>query len=556
MKNIGFHSIKGNIILGLLFFVFSACEKKVDQPAPIQIPLQISFPNLELKHDFYYQVPYKVSSIEILFSEEIDVNTLGGNILLFNKGTSLQDNIDLEVAGNLVLLHFHENFQLKSAWRYLLNISAHVQSISGHSLPQNTEFELRTNGSSVFSPVDVKRDSSARSAIACISDVHMGDVRANENQYSWFGQNKAALESFLDSVYANQHIKSLVIMGDLFDEWIVPYSIPPFDPAAGINSSEDYFKAIASAPTNTGIVDRLKKIALFPEIELVYVPGNHDMLITKEILDKIIPNTTWAGDAKGLGIYEPVAEMVMEHGHRYDFFNAPQPLVDTGHMLPPGYFISRLFAQGMIDQNSGFLKENLETEGSFEFWAAWTIAYWYVIHGFDMPEPTNDSANILMAGIDQYSAPFSFKGVREKYALNIEDVWPATQIINKVPVPIGTLSAIWNGHDLTNAVFEEYIQQSTGSDKFRVICFGHSHDPLMKVYPPGKDYKQVYANTGSWVDPDKCENKVRTFLIVKPGAWTGSEIDCAQLYQWDANSNGNTGFGPVLLTEENVESGE
>ena len=177
-----------------------------------------------------------------------------------------------------------------------------------------------------------------RNSILAISDVHMGDERATDGNYCWFGKNADALKNLLDSVLYGNQIRELVIHGDLFDEWIVPYSISPVDPEIGINSSLDYFQAIAESPVNVEIFDRLRLIASSSEIDLIYIPGNHDMEITQDFIEEIIPGITWKGDVQGLGKYSPVDDIIMEHGHRYDFFNCPQPLVNPNHKLPPGYF--------------------------------------------------------------------------------------------------------------------------------------------------------------------------------------------------------------------------
>ncbi|MFH1297343.1 MAG: hypothetical protein ABIJ04_08745, partial [Bacteroidota bacterium] len=134
----------------------------------------------------------------------------------------------------------------------------------------------------------------------------------------------------------------------------------------------EYFASVAESPVNQFILEKLRAIAADPEIDLVYIPGNHDMLLTQEILDSIIPGIRWHGDVAGLGKYNPVPEIVMEHGHRYDFFNCPQPLINPGHMLPPGYFISRLDAYAIAQQQGGRLKGGTGPTGDYTFLTAWT----------------------------------------------------------------------------------------------------------------------------------------------------------------------------------------
>nr|NQU90032.1 hypothetical protein [Bacteroidota bacterium] len=277
MKFKNAHSCNKALLLGIILILVYACNK--DDSSPV-IPdyLEVNFPGMEYRHDMYYHLDHNSRSIEVLFDEQINPGTIAGNIKFSDKNGSLDSKYNYEIAGNLVMLRFNKDFILNDGWKYYLEISSQVKSITGHLLPQTEIFDLRTTASHVFKVSDGKNKSGIRNAIACISDVHMGDKRANEGKYSWFGQNKDAMEDFLDTVYQSDYIRQLVIMGDLFDEWIVPCSVSPIDPDAGINNSADYFNAIATAETNAGIIQRLKNIAADTAIELIYIPGNHDML--------------------------------------------------------------------------------------------------------------------------------------------------------------------------------------------------------------------------------------------------------------------------------------
>jgi len=382
----------------------------------------------------------------------------------------------------------------------------------------------------------------------------MGDPRSVALGYCWFSKNAAALDSLLDVVLNSPQVRQLVILGDLFDEWVVPYRISPFDPLAGINNSRDYFLAIANSPTNIDIINKLKAIASSGTIQLIYVPGNHDMLLTQEILQEIIPGVIWQGDSTGLGHYSPLNEIIMEHGHRYDFFNCPQPLTNPGHILPPGYFISRLDAEGLMEQGSHKLKEFNAGTGQIEFLTSWTAAVEYLKIHYSLTVAA-DSANIRMGGIDNYSTPFSFNGVRDMFAGNIEDVWPSTEIRNAVPVTMPVLMAILDGSlDLSLTAAYEYMQPPVPK-LFKIVVFGHTHNPMLKAYPPGKQYKGIYANTGSWVNAELCNKPVRTFLVIKPAEWTGSDLDVVSLFQYNLDSGSgdpNPDFIPVLISEESI----
>ena len=192
--------------------------------------------------------------------------------------------------------------------------------------------------------------------------------------------------------------------------------------------------------------------------------------------------------------------------------------------------------------------------GSFQFETAWNLAFIYTIADFNMPVPDMNENNVLMGGIDQYTAPFSFNGAQDMYANNIEDLWMTTQDTNRVPVPLSVFVAILNGVELYTAALTEYMIGSQSLNVYNVVSFGHSHDPELMVHPPGADYGSIYANSGSWIDEDQCKNKVRTFTIINPAQWTGSELDVVMLYQYNLKSNGgNPVYEPVLLDEENIK---
>ncbi len=540
----------------LLIIAVHACNK-TEEPVPLSKFMDVSIHRFELKHDLYYRMSHDEQSLELEFSHKLDEGSVDGKITLEEKNGDISEYMDVLVSGNKILLVLHDDFRFQDGWKYILRIDKRIRSTGGLELAEDKLFQLRTLAQHNVVVPEGKmaiQDSSQRNTIAIISDIHMGDERAVNQKYSWFYKNADALTDFLDYVKHGTQVRQLVILGDLFDEWMIPYSINPFDTSLGISSTKDYFKAIAANPTNAPIISRLQDIALDPDIELIYVIGNHDMLNKKDILEEIIPGIAWKGGPEGLGDYSPVDEMIFEHGHRYDFSNCPHPLVNPGHLLPPGYFISRMYAQGLMEKNSPSQKELWEYRGDFEFLAAWEIAFLYTYLHFDMLPPDLSAKIIKMGGVDAYDEAMSFHGARDMYAANIEDNWDATQTQNQVPVPINCcLMAIWNGHsDLFGAAKMEYMELNVPKN-YNVVAFGHTHEPMLKVYPSGKFYSSIYANSGSWLNSEESSHKVRTYLMIKPSKWTGSELDVVSLFQYNLESeNGGSDYEPVLIAEENI----
>ena len=537
--------------LGSLFAFQQSCKKKETQNEPLY--LTVNLPRAVMQNELYYSLDHQERSIEMDFSQLIDSSTINGNISFSDKNGSLDSMCKITSYGRKVFIAFQQGFQLYDGWKYLITIKTGLKSTSGVTLQSATTIEIRTTARQFV----LDNDTTKRNSILCISDIHMGDARSMAFGYCWFSKNAAALESLLNVVLTSPQVRQMVILGDLFDEWVVPYRISPFDPAAGINTSRDYFLAIANSPTNINVINKLKAIASSGTIQLVYIPGNHDMLLTKDILQEIIPGVIWQGDTTGLGHYSPLSEIIMEHGHRYDFFNCPQPLVNQNHILPPGYFISRLDAEGLMEHGSLNRKEVKTGTGQIEFLTAWIAAFEYLKIHYSLTVAA-DSLNIRMGGIDNYSGPYSFNGVRDMYSGNIEDAWPSTEIRNAVPVTMPVLMAIVNGSlDLSFAASYEYMQ-STAPSLYKLVVFGHTHNPMLKVYPPGKQYTGIYANTGSWVNADLCSNPVRTFLVIKPGEWTGSDLDVVSLFQYNLDSgsgNSNPDFISELISEESIDTG-
>ena len=125
-----------------------------------------------------------------------------------------------------------------------------------------------------------------------------------------------ALEKFLGKVRANPNIKELVIAGDLLDEWYVPADVDTYQG----KDQADFVQRIAVA--NKGVIGELNKIIQEKIFTVTYVPGNHDLTITAENVNLILPGinqgtltTNWAWD------YSPTSMpcMAIENGHRYNF---------------------------------------------------------------------------------------------------------------------------------------------------------------------------------------------------------------------------------------------
>ncbi len=542
-------------LISVIFTQFS-CNNNSNNNIVLPINLNASFPLLTQKHVQYYQLEKDARSIQIVFDHDIMASTADDNIDLCDVNGTVKDHYELIVDGKIVFLEFHNDYDLNGGWKYDLSLTEGLLSKDGHTINGHEVYEFRTTSTHIHDyTLANTTDTTTRTLIACISDIHCGDQRAIDGNYSWFKKNADVLTDYLEYVDNHPNIKELVLLGDLFDEWMVPYNRKPFDSNQNINSSKDYFKAIANASINQPIFKKLSDISSGGIIDVIYVPGNHDMLITQEIIEELIPNVKWKSDVTGLGKYNPVDEIHMEHGHRFDFFNCPQPLINEGQILPPGYFVTRLYASGLASRQQSN-KNTLSIDSDIEFITAWAAAFGYTIADFGLYADTiqMDSSNVLMTGIDGYNSNMSFNYAREMYATDIEELWPQTQEVNNVPNSLSVFLAILNGTYLYGATLFEYLTDYFSTDQPKIVAFGHSHEPEIKVFPFEHAYTGIYANSGSWIDAGQSKYKVRTFLIINPGNWSGSELDVVTLYQYNLNNDsGSTGYKPEFIKEESIK---
>lgn len=509
--------------------------------------LDVKLPKLALKNGVFYPVNTRESSIEMEFSQPVDPATVEGNICFSDPVKNLDTACSLIISGRIVVLKFNAGFELDEGLKYFITLTTKLKSLSGASFATNRILEFRT--SSLYEG----SGTTGRDAILCISDIHMGEARGTDEKYCWFNENQKALTELLDDVIDGKQVREVLILGDLFDEWTIPYRDLPFDTASGIRDSRDFFRSVATAPVNKPVIDRLRAIAADATMKLVYIPGNHDMLLDRQTLEEIIPGVMWQEDSRGLGRYSPLPEIVTEHGHRYDFFCCPQPLINPGKILPPGFFVSRLDAEGQKEQNALKRISANDAQSGLEFLLAWTVVYEYLVVKYAMTAHP-DSANILMTGIDGYPGPCSFNGIRDMYNATIEEQWPATQAANGVPLSIPVTMALLNSRsDLFLTAVYEYMSM-LAPVKYRVVVFGHTHDPVLKVFSNGTEPAGIYANSGSWINQELSSKPVRTYLLIWPGSFTGTAQDRVGLYQFNAdNSSGSEEFfAPKLLALQQI----
>lgn len=368
-----------------------------------------------------------------------------------------------------------------------------------------------------------------RNLIVVISDIHLGA----DLDYAECNKNLPALENFLNQIKNSPNVKELVIAGDLLDEWFVP---APIDTYQGKDQA-DFVKRIAAA--NIEVFNVLNSIIQEKEILLTYVPGNHDLMISEESVNLVLPGINQVRDPElGLGTYYPAGypEIAIEHGHRYNFFCSPDPFsnqdIAPGTIAPPGYFFTRIAAlhitQGspsagdtvpVVTQNaSGNDSQNL----LFEYWKLWdwSLKYLTIENKFD--------EKLIETNINGFKGTYSVNDLLPYQATpggvisvnlykGIQDTWDQRQSHNRVSVNIPAARAIAN-----SALEEEASEQAkiqyflNPGSAARIVIFGHTHVPKIESSVDHLGQKAIYANSGTWIDHNTLSSSKMNFVVITP----------------------------------------
>jgi UDP-2,3-diacylglucosamine pyrophosphatase LpxH len=335
----------------------------------------------------------------------------------------------------------------------------------------------------------------------------MGDKKSmkGKNPYCWFNKNINKLAGFLDVQLQSADVKEVVILGDLFDEWIIPANAIP------LTSYDD----ICSNPANKPIIDKLIALAASPDIKLSYVPGNHDMSMnidgiatTKLFLEKQFPGIRYfSKNDVPLGSYN-VGTIAAEHGDRYCLFNAPDTWTAQGTFIPIGYFISRMVAYKVATTGKSedyrviiekFINKFRKHPGLAE----------NLLLAIAFDAGLTPDSNFDMTGIPGFENKTStLKDIITRFR-NLTSGW------EKTSGNIDLFTAIFSdAGNLSFAASSAYFSQVHSN--INIVIFGHTHSSTMdKRLTREPDLAnneleddipsiRIYANSGSWVDSKKC----------------------------------------------------
>ena len=407
------------------------------------------------------------------------------------------------------------------------------------SCKDNEEITIATN------PFDIISESSndARDKIVVISDLHLG----NDLSYSETVAHLDRIEQLLNEVRTSATIKELILNGDILDEWYVPTRADTY----GDGTQADFVRKTVAA--NQSIFDVLNGIIADGKIKVTYIPGNHDMGLKAEHIDIAMPGVNQARDSEekyGVGTYHPdgYPQIAIEHGHRYDFFNAITPNANEseapGATIPPGYFFARIAANSFTDPTTleaatkvhdVTLNDagNAEQRSKYIYYSLWKQVIDSLIYVKD-----NFDDKIFKTNIGNFTKDYSINDVLPynsetdgSIQMNLyngsftQSNWEERLKYNNAPVMTNINEAIVGS--LKTAFIDEqsnvqYFQNSLSD--VRLVLFGHTHQPMIKSYTNTKSEACLYANSGSWEDQktrDKTANidqdaKKMYFLVIAP----------------------------------------
>ncbi len=389
-----------------------------------------------------------------------------------------------------------------------------------------------------------KSDGKKRDLVVVISDLHLGA----DLSYAELNDNRKPLETFLEKVRASENIKELIIAGDLVDEWFVPATTDTYQG----KDQASFVKRIAT--TNKEIFAAFNRIIQEKKIKVTYVPGNHDLTVTAQQIENILPGVIQARDnVQGLGTYSPadLPQIAIEHGHRYNLFCAPDPIsnqsVAPGTIMPPGYFFTRIAAlhvqqnckttnniiPTVIPNSSGDESQNL----LYGYWQNWQ----YTLNSFPITNKFDEK--IIKTNVDGFTGDFAINDLLPFQSIpggtidvnlykGIQDTWEERQKINHVAVDIPTDHAIKYVADPNESDNQAAIQYFTNPDSNkRIVIFGHTHVSKMIASKNSAGNKTIYANSGTWIDHNP-DNTTMNFVVISPQSGKSSSQTMVKLYNF------------------------
>ncbi len=309
-----------------------------------------------------------------------------------------------------------------------------------------------------------------------ISDVHLGAGRFSEesqdkNKYpcDWDRLSSEETDNFVNFIrflYSKyiREIDAVVLLGDIFDNWVFPHDLTP-----------PSIEELLMAKKNLQVAEELKTLS--SRTKVYYIPGNHDMHATAEIIKKYFPDMIYcprmfSGD-----------RLIAEHGHRYALFNAPARFSQNIMGLPLGYFISRIEAtkKGMTGSDDRYY--HTYVDDFIEMFGDQTLPQ-SVFEAVIEEAGLNENISFSLSKTYGNDQPVSAKEVKDIYK-NIYNDWP-TSVVSKQ-------RAVFAEMDMLEPIADRICKDGY----YQVCIFGHSHKSEIDCDKWFVN-DRIYANCGYW----------------------------------------------------------
>ncbi|MCP4898536.1 MAG: hypothetical protein GY906_16300 [bacterium] len=324
-----------------------------------------------------------------------------------------------------------------------------------------------------------------------VSDVHINAGRSldpvdGKHTYDWLDKKGIdRFTAFLIHLAERDDVRDVVIIGDLFDNWVCPVDeVPPS------------FEEIVNAKCNAPLIEALRALCASDTIDVLYLPGNHDMGVSEEFVHDHFPKMIFGGAALYDSVYR-TSRLRAEHGSAHAIFNAPDPINNPRTRIPLGYFISRVAATRMHRNGNGrrhfwtYIDDLLETLGPQTLPSS---VFEAMLEEADLPGDTD----ILMPPVGGVESSIKADDVKTRY----EDLYQQWVTHHG---PGKAFKSLLAEISMLGRVADSLCKKSDTN----IVVFGHSHD-----WKLDKDSwfvgDRVYANCGTWCDPDKPATFVET----------------------------------------------
>jgi len=368
-----------------------------------------------------------------------------------------------------------------------------------------------------------------------ISDIHLSSP-ASYNAvppYFWLGADRAQLLArFVEEVVQDADAKGLHILGDCFDQWLLPHDVAPGPPGNADIRRETF--AIFENPLYAPLRDSLARAANRAENFLHFTPGNHDMFFDKELLEALLPGAAF----HPRGYFLENDTIFAEHGHDYSLANAlenPWNGELSPDMCPPGFYITRTVTDAVSRgiplgyEDNQRIMNALREEDSPE---TSLVRFFRLLTG----EAKTRDRPIRMDGFGCRDCSF----LPEEVETFFSDSWKNWNASKAARIP-AVFAAICDYAYLSPAAFARRV----GGTPEKVAIMGHTHRPALKPFrnrdreafarilraartsPLPEDFiNSIFTELGPYLEktaPDPEAPRSGDYLYANCGTWISGE---------------------------------